>query len=807
MIVSGALRECIDEISHERLSIESCAPDMSFVIRLTWKAARSAILLLACLLVVNVFATEPSTLSSRTDIRLIIDISGSMKRNDPENLRRPAVDLLVRMLPEGSYAGIWTFGRQVNMLVPFNKVDDQWRELARLEAGNINTTGLFTNIGAALESAGKLPSPLETGHGHIILMTDGMVDIDRDPVKNLEERKRILNELLPNLKDKGLTIHTIALSENADAELMKKLALATDGVHSVADNADELMLAFLNAFDASAPVDQLPIGQSNTFLVDSSVEELTALVFRRQPDQATQLVSPDGAIYLADRQVEDVHWYRTNQYDLMTIRAPLEGEWKILADIAPESRVTVVSNLGLRLRPLPTNILEGAVLTAEFALTEENTPVTDPAFLALLSAKVVVNRRADGVADVPVWTTALPAGEVPERGIFSISLPALREAGDYRLDLEVKGPTFQRRISHPLQVTPPFSLEHKAMTNVNGLPGFQVRVIAHTSDLVPEKTQVVASIVGPDRRKLIRPLQWDPQRFWVAEIATYSSGDHILAAKVTGESASGVAFQYDLGPVVLGLDLHAMFDTPSADEVVAEQPPAPEPVKVEPPAEVSETESVPAEPDGGGIPTWLWIAVFIIGNIVVLGVSYPYLRRRIRAFRNQDPLAEYSESLIREERGAKPESVATDLEREPEPELDEFDMEDAAAMEDEPQMEDLKAEYEMQPEPEPMVMDTPKAQEVPIDVPEIPPDDDYGVDDIENDIVDWATGAASEEEKEDFAAQMLKAQGLDLDEDELDDAISHLIEELDGDADEPNDHATVEPEAEDIDPLTGFKRR
>ena len=37
------------------------------------------------------------------------------------------------------------------------------------------------------------------------------------------------------------------------------------------------------------------------------------------------------------------------------------------------------------------------------------------------------------------------------------------------------------------------------------------------------------------------------------------------------------------------------------------------------------------------------------------------------------------------------------------------------------------------------------------------------------------------EPEEDMAQAMLKAQGLDLAEDELDDAISHLIDELDGD--------------------------
>ncbi|HHZ88741.1 MAG TPA: hypothetical protein EYN61_07030, partial [Chromatiaceae bacterium] len=44
------------------------------------------------------------------DVRVVVDISGSMKKNDPQNLRVPAVRLLVSLLPQGTQAGIWTFG-------------------------------------------------------------------------------------------------------------------------------------------------------------------------------------------------------------------------------------------------------------------------------------------------------------------------------------------------------------------------------------------------------------------------------------------------------------------------------------------------------------------------------------------------------------------------------------------------------------------------------------------------------------------------------------------------------------------------
>jgi hypothetical protein len=46
---------------------------------------------------------------SKADIRVLIDVYGSMKQNDPNNLRQPALRLLTGLLPTGSKAGIWTF--------------------------------------------------------------------------------------------------------------------------------------------------------------------------------------------------------------------------------------------------------------------------------------------------------------------------------------------------------------------------------------------------------------------------------------------------------------------------------------------------------------------------------------------------------------------------------------------------------------------------------------------------------------------------------------------------------------------------
>ena len=123
------------------------------------------------------------------------------------------------------------------------------------------------------------------------LLTDGMVDIDKQPERNRQEWRRIVDEVLPTLKKAGYTVHTIALSDNADRDLMDKISLATNGIADTAKSADDLMRIFLKAFDASAPSAQVGITE-NQFVIDSSVEEFTALIFRKNLSENTQLISP-----------------------------------------------------------------------------------------------------------------------------------------------------------------------------------------------------------------------------------------------------------------------------------------------------------------------------------------------------------------------------------------------------------------------------------------------------------------------------------------------------------------------------------
>ncbi|MEE3116830.1 MAG: vWA domain-containing protein [Pseudomonadota bacterium] len=406
--------------------------------------------LIVCLTSVLVFsargqaqvAPEPR-LPASTDVRIIVDISGSMKDTDPNNLRQPAVRLLARLLPDGSTAGLWTFGQYVNMLVPHREVSDQWRAIASERSEQINSVALRTNLGKAIEVAGDgyyTGGVLE--NTHFILLTDGKVDIASDGDANRAEETRILTRVAPALIAQGATFHPVALSAAADAEFLKQLARDSGGRFQVAETADALSRAFLEALNAAAPQEQIPI-EGDGFAVDQGVSEYTALVFwgdeETRETRQLDLIRPDGTtVTLADLPA-NVQWSRESGYDLMTVTEPMAGQWRLNGELGEGSRVTVVSDLRMAVSPVPASFSEESPIDLQVAFFEDGEKITNPDFLRVLDIELRITSE-DGRSG----SKQLSGTEPPEDGVYTDTISRLPAAGSYQLEVVADGRTFGR---------------------------------------------------------------------------------------------------------------------------------------------------------------------------------------------------------------------------------------------------------------------------------------------------------------------------------------------------------------------------
>lgn len=391
--------------------------------------------------------------SPARDVRVVVDISGSMRVNDPDNLRRPAVRLIARLLPDGTEVGLWTFGKMVNMLVPHGVLNDDLRATLIADSEQINSIAQRTNIGGAIEKAADdwyaLGRSLE--NTHLILLSDGKVDISPSQASNDQERERILEELAPALAEKGLTIHTIALSGEADLDLLGALADMTGGVARVADSADELSRIFADTMGQAVPANEVPL-EDNRFTVDSGVEEFTALIFSATSPQQRELtlVSPEGQRYGATGGPESVRWAREAGYDLITVDRPPAGEWQLEGTLGEGSRVTVVSDLRLEVKPMPARFQMGDEVNLQAFFTEEGSRITDPDFLGVITVTLSITTD-----DGRRGSRILSAEQPPADGLYGDTIASLPEPGQYLLELEADGNTFSRKFRKTLVLEAP----------------------------------------------------------------------------------------------------------------------------------------------------------------------------------------------------------------------------------------------------------------------------------------------------------------------------------------------------------------
>ena len=297
-------------------------------------------LVLFCLLLPTPWAANKPA-DPTDDVRVLIDISGSMKRTDPHNLRRPALRLFTSLLPKGAEAGVWTFGQWTNMLVKHGPVDKTWKDKARKAADEITSHGLRTNIEDVMRRATWDWKRPDAGHRRsLILLTDGLVDIAKKSAENAASRERILGEILPQLQQAGVTVHTIALSSESDASLLEQLAAATGGWFKTIDSADGLERLFLRMFEKVSKADTLPL-IGNKVSVDNSIHEATFLVFRKSGAAPTTVTPPKGKAFGQQKLPAGVEWHEDERYDLITVQDPAPGEWTINADVDPDNRVMV----------------------------------------------------------------------------------------------------------------------------------------------------------------------------------------------------------------------------------------------------------------------------------------------------------------------------------------------------------------------------------------------------------------------------------------------------------------------------------
>ncbi|WP_372626727.1 TIGR03503 family protein [Arsukibacterium sp.] len=147
--------------------------------------------------------------------------------------------------------------------------------------------------------------------------------------------------------------------------------------------------------DGFALLDDLPTKNQipffeNRFRIDSEVDTITLLMFRRPGSASVVLVRPDGSkLHFNTAEENKVRWHDAANYDLIEIDNPMPGPWQAIGRILPESRVMVLTDIKLDVDPLPDNLMVGETVKVTARILNGGAAINAREFSEVLMLEVI----------------------------------------------------------------------------------------------------------------------------------------------------------------------------------------------------------------------------------------------------------------------------------------------------------------------------------------------------------------------------------------------------------------------------------
>jgi Mg-chelatase subunit ChlD len=422
------------------------------------------------------------------DAVVIMDSSGSMKFNDPQQLRKPAAKLFITLLSSKDKLSILSFSSKA-WPIPIGQSAQFLTQLSTAEikhsafkaTDRISHKGMHTNIYAALSRAMELvkQSKQQNRQPIIILMSDGKMDVD-DATRSQQLRKKIIDELIPQLKENGIKVYSIAFTQQSDQQLLQQIAQATNGRYALAESADVLHKVFAKIFEQSKQPNMLPLTE-NKFLVDTSIQEVTIIVNKKNDASKIFLQAPDSKRYNAQTHKKNMQWFVSSSFDMITISQPEDGEWSILFS-DNDNKAYIITDLQLRSEFEYSTDNNSAELAIKAWLKKDDKILTNNELVNNLNINLEIEHPDKQLKKIDFSGSAI-------NGVFRMSFTPSTD-GIYSATVIATSKTFQRqqffsfRVSTTKQETKETAIAKQIKTEANKPTSEQISTPEPESNII-----------------------------------------------------------------------------------------------------------------------------------------------------------------------------------------------------------------------------------------------------------------------------------------------------------------------------------
>lgn len=195
---------------------------------------------------------------SAENIVLLLDVSSSMKSNDPNGQLFQAATNLVKVIDDDKRLAVITFNSEAHLLQPLVALDhDQTRQEIMQKLGGYGEPDGGTDFNDALQAAYTQLQPVLPEPSMIVLMSDGHSDVD-------------FAEVVAPLQQAGIPVHTVGMSaaDQDGTQQLKRIAVQTAGGYYDVADASQLTDVFEHIYKTSQAGRHL-VGERTGELQDS----------------------------------------------------------------------------------------------------------------------------------------------------------------------------------------------------------------------------------------------------------------------------------------------------------------------------------------------------------------------------------------------------------------------------------------------------------------------------------------------------------------------------------------------------------
>ncbi len=377
------------------------------------------------------------------DVVLLMDSSGSMKKTDPKDYRKEAAKLFVSLLPERDNISIVSFGDSATELAPLTPGGKKDRPLLFSAVNKITSREMTTNITEAVKFGLATLKASKRQNRIMLLMSDGKIDLlskEKDEASAAE-----LAALLSDVAKAGIRIYSVAFSEFSDAGLLRSLSEKTGGAFRYAQTDRDIHVVFASIFEQMKAPDMLSL-DGDTFLVDKDVKEAVLLINKASGTE-TVLFDPSGRRVVQGKIARDIEWFASKAFDMITIREPAVGKWRVKLSVREGNKIFVLTDLKLKSIFAGDKVTQGDKVVLEAWLERDGAIIQNRDVLSQIGffADLVEPDSTKQLMELK------PTGK---DGVFAIEVK-FRKSGEHALVLNIGGKTFSRTRDFRVTVAEP----------------------------------------------------------------------------------------------------------------------------------------------------------------------------------------------------------------------------------------------------------------------------------------------------------------------------------------------------------------